>query len=161
MEHVLLRFPHTKNTMVHFQQEGPARREPNAAGQNKTIPVIHEQLAVEVELVETAKVFIRKRTEQEQTTVNVPLTSETYRIDRVPVTNQVFDAPPPTRYDGDNMIIPIVREVVETKIRYEVTEEVHVIKTRNEVPFNQQFMLNKDVVDIERIPTNNNNSQNT
>ena len=132
-------------------KDDPARRAAESSGGKGVIPVIQEQLNVDTELVETAKVVIRKRTEQEQTTVNVPLASETYRIERVPLQNQIFDAPPPTRYDGDNMIIPIVKEIVETKIRYEVTEEVHVIKQRTETQYQQQITLNKDVVDIERI----------
>ena len=140
--------------------DNAARRAAEQSGGKGVIPVIHEQLNVDTELVETAKVFIRKRTEQEQTTVNVPLTTESYRIERVPLQNQIFDAPPPTRYDGDNMIIPIVREIVETKIRYEVTEEVHVIKQRTETPYRQQVTLNKDVVDIERIPNQNINTGN-
>jgi hypothetical protein len=51
------------------------------------------------------------------------------------------------------MFIPIIREVVKVIKRYEVVEELHVIKTKTEVPHMQQITLLKENVEVERVPT--------
>lgn len=116
----------------------------------KVIPAIQEFLTVNKKVVETGKVFIKRRIEEENANINIPLVNEAYKIERIPVKNQIFDAPPPTRYENENMIIPVIREVAEVIIRYEVIEEVHVIKEKSVVPHLQQITLLKENITIER-----------
>ena len=116
----------------------------------EVIPVMREFLTVDKEVVETGKVFIKRRVEEENATINIPLVNEVYKIERIPGKNQVFDTPPPTRYEDGNMIIPVIREVPEVIIRYQVIEEVHVIKEKTVVPHLQQITLLKENITIER-----------
>jgi len=119
------------------------------------IPVIQEQLTVDKEVVETGKVIIHKRVVEEEQTLNIPLLHESYEVEHVPV-NKMVDAPPPVRYEGDTVIIPVVHEVLIVEKRFEVIEEVHVIKKKTATPHTQQVTLQKDEVEIERISSSAN-----
>lgn len=118
------------------------------------LPVIEEHLVITKEVVETGKVFIRKRVTEEEASINIPLIQEGYQVERLPGKKDLLTQHPPIRYEGDNMIIPVVREVLVVEKRYEVIEEVHVIKTKTEVPHLQQITLLKEEVHIERKSSN-------
>ncbi len=117
------------------------------------IPLIHEYITVDKKVIETGKVYIKKRVVAEDATINIPLIQESYKIERVPVKNKIFDAPPDTFHaENGDMIIPVTREVVEVKIRFEVVEEIHVTKVNTEVPHIQEITLLKEKVEVHRVP---------
>jgi uncharacterized protein (TIGR02271 family) len=118
------------------------------------LPVIEEHLVVTKEVIETGKVLIRKRISEEEASINIPLIQEGYQVERVAGKKELLAQHPPIRYEGENMIIPVVREVLVVEKRYEVLEEVHVIKTRTEVPHLQQITLLKETVEVKRTQTN-------
>jgi uncharacterized protein (TIGR02271 family) len=114
------------------------------------IPVIQEQVKVDKQSVETGKVQIRKTVTEELADVNIPVIEESYKVERIPV-NKVVDTPPEAvRYEGDTMIIPVLREVVVVQKRYEIVEEVRLTKTKTETEFNQQVRLKKENISIDR-----------
>lgn len=117
------------------------------------VPVSEEFITVDKQIVETGKVYISKRVHEEEATINIPVIHEGYTIEHIPVKDQIFDEAPTVRHEGDKMIIPVIHEVVKTIIRYEVVEEIHVIKTKTEVPLMQQITLLKENVEIKRVPT--------
>lgn len=123
-------------------------------GTSRVIPVIEEFLTVDKEMVETGKVYISKRTTEKDATVNIPLIKEGYTVERHPVKSKIVDKAPETRHEGDTMIIPVVQEVLVIEKKYEVIEEVHVIKTKTEVPHIQQIPLLKEEVIVERVAIN-------
>ena len=132
-------------------------RSPAGAGGNTAstvIPVIEEQLRVDKKFVETGKVHISKKVSELQTSVSLPLTHEEYDVERVPV-NRVVDTPPPAvSYEGDTMIVPVLREVLVVQKKYEIVEEVRLTKktfTRQET---QPVTLLKEEVAVERKPLN-------
>jgi len=118
------------------------------------VPVIEEQVVISKEIVETGKVLIKKRVKEEEAFINIPLIQEGYQVERRPGKKELLTHHPSIRHEGDKMIIPVVREVLVVEKRYEVTEEVHVIKTKTEVPNMQQITLLKEEVQIERKSTN-------
>lgn len=118
------------------------------------VPVVEEHMVITKEVVETGKVLIRKRVTEEEATVNIPLIQEGYQVERRPGKQELLTSHPPVRYEGENMIIPVVREVVVVEKRYEVLEEVHVIKTKTEVPHMQQITLLKETVEVKRTAGN-------
>jgi len=122
-----------------------------APSDGKTVlPVIEEHMVLTKEIVETGKVYIRKRVKEEEATINIPLIQEGYEVERRPGRKELLKEHPPVQYEGDNMIIPVVREVLVVEKRYEVLEEVHVIKTKTEIPHLQQVTLLKEEVHVER-----------
>jgi len=115
------------------------------------LPVMEERLVITKEVIETGKVRIRKRVKEEEASINIPLIQEGYQIERMPGKKELLTHHPTLRYEGDNMIIPVVREVLVVEKRYEVLEEIHMIKTKTEIPHLQQITLLKETVEIERI----------
>lgn len=120
------------------------------------IPVVQEHLTVSKELVDTAKVTVHKKVTEETASLNIPLVQEGYRVERVPL-NKVVDAPPQIRHEGDSMIIPVLREVLVVQKRYEIVEEVHLIKEKNVQQHQQDIVLRKEEVTVQRTPLKNDN----
>lgn len=116
------------------------------------IPVIKEFLKVDKKIVETGKIHIKKRIVNEVKDINIPLQRETYEVQRIQVKNNLFDEPPQVRNEGNKMIIPVVKEVLEIKKRYEVTEEIHVTKTLTVAPYTEKVTLKEEKVSVEREP---------
>lgn len=111
------------------------------------IPVIEEQVRVEKEWVDAATIVVRKTSSEEQVAVDIPLVQETYRIEHVPI-NKLVDVAPSIREEENVTIIPVVREVLVK--RYEIVEEVHVIRERKSTTEHQELTLRKEKVEINR-----------
>lgn len=119
------------------------------------IAVVHEHAVVHKEVVETGKVRIRKKVTEEVVSVNLPVVNETYRVEHVPVEKKILDTPPPAlRYEGDKMIIPVLREITVVQKKYEVIEELHITREAVETPLVQEITLRKEQVQVERSKTN-------
>lgn len=141
--------------MENVVQDQEENNELKFANESSTvIPVIEEHIVVDKEVVETGKVIIRKTVTQEEASINIPLIQEGYQVERRPGNEELFLQPPPIRHEGAHMIIPVVREVLVIEKRYEVIEEVRLIKTITEVPYQQEITLLKEEVSVERKETN-------
>jgi uncharacterized protein (TIGR02271 family) len=133
-----------------LKEEREIENEPLPDEENIVIPVIKEFLNVDKKVVETGKVLIKKRIENEEKHINIPLQSETYEVERIAVKDKLFDEPPQVRNEGNKMIIPVVREIVEVRKRYEVTEEIHITKKETVTPHKEKVTLKKEKVSVER-----------
>ena len=116
---------------------------PEKLGESTIIPVIKEQLAISSRQVTTGIIDVVKTVGTQS--VDVPLKTVNSRYDelRIPV-NRIVEVMPQTRQEGDNIIIPVVREeqVVVTRLvlveeihlvhRTEVTEHVETVELRSE-----------------------------
>jgi stress response protein YsnF len=120
----------------------------------EVIPIIHEHAVVHREIVETGKVHIRKKVTEEVISVNLPVINESYRVEHVPVEKKILDTPPPAlRYEGDKMIIPVLREITVVQKKYEVIEELHITRQSVETPLVQEITLLKEHIHVERNST--------
>lgn len=136
---------------VEGSPQSSAANHSNSNLQQVVIPVIEEYATVQKEIIETGKVRVRKTVAEDKAIVNLPIINETYDITRVPVTNEVHDTPPPpVRYEGDTMIIPVIKEVTVMVKRYEVVEEVRITKKVTETPMMQEVTLRRESVHIDR-----------
>ena len=127
------------------QEEGRFLKE-----ETKVIPVVEEVLKVDKKLVETGRIHIRKEINKEEKQIEIPLINESYEVEKVKVKNQIFDQPPSIRHEGDVIVIPVIKEVAEIKIRYEVTEEIHLKKNKTITTHTEQVTLKKEKVIVER-----------
>jgi uncharacterized protein (TIGR02271 family) len=117
----------------------------------QTISVVHEHATIHKEVIETGKVHISKRVTEEVVSVNLPVINESYRVEHVPVEKKILDNPPPAvRYEGDKMIIPVLREITVVQKKYEVIEELHIIRESVETPLVQEITLLKEHINVER-----------
>ena len=119
------------------------------------VPVIKEQVTIDRQTVDTAKITVHKNIVEEQVMVDVPLVHETYDVERVAV-NRIVDTPPSVREEGNVTIIPVIREVIVK--RYEVVEEIHVIKTQRSVAYTEEVTVKREEVRINRESLTNNNN---
>ncbi len=115
------------------------------------VPIIGEEAHVGVREVERAKVRINKTVTEREEVIDQPLQTEEVTVERI-VVNQPVDAPPPVRYEGDVMIVPLVEEVLVVERRLVVREELHIAKRRVEVHKPQTVVLRREEASVERIP---------
>jgi stress response protein YsnF len=81
--------------------------EPDFVSQDEeAIPVISEELVIDKRPVATSGVRVHKHVDEHIETVDMPLAREEVDVRRV-VINRVVDEIPPTREDGDLLIIPV------------------------------------------------------
>lgn len=111
------------------------------------IPVIEEQMIVEKKTIETGRIIISKKVEEKVETVAVPLHHEEYIVEHVAF-DKLIDELPSVRYEGNVMIIPVVKEVMVKRML--LVEEIQITKLIKETSEPQQMTLRKEVVTVER-----------
>jgi len=133
-------------------QAGRRANQPSfASSEPTTIPVIEEKVQVDKQLVEKGSVRVTKLVREQEVPVNIPLVQEEHDIQRVTVNEYVETPPPPIRYDGDTMIVPVVQEVLVVEKRLLVVEELHITKKKVETQNTLHVNLKKEEIHIERI----------
>lgn len=139
-------------------EENRIMAEKQVPGESAIIPVIEEQIHIGKEIIETGKILVSKKVHEEVKTIDVPLTHEEHTVERIPV-NQYVETAPEVRYEGDTMIIPVLREEVVIQKRLFITEELRITKRRMETSAPQQVSLRREEVTVERIAGNSNDTE--
>lgn len=116
--------------------------------QSIMIPVIEEQMVVDKQLVETGKVIISKKVNEEAVNIDVQLSNEKVNVERIEINQYVETTPEAIRYEGETMIISILKEVYEKRII--LMEELHVTKIKNVETVSRQETLRREEINIER-----------
>jgi len=114
------------------------------------LPVIAEELRVEKQTVETGRVLLHKTVHVDTQTVDIPLRVEQVQVQRVTVNRYVEEAPA-VRYEGDLMIVPVLREELVVTKRLLLVEELHVhtqVLTTHEP---QTVELRREEIHYERV----------
>ena len=112
------------------------------------IPVIREDVAIEKNMVETGKVKIIKSVTEEDKQIDLTLLQEEIDVKTIPV-NQYLDAmPEPVRYEGDTMIIPVLKEVAVVRILLE--KEIHITKRKSGKNETHHVTLRSEEISIQR-----------
>jgi len=123
----------------------------NQEKHDHVIPVLKEQLHVEKRLEEAGIVRISKQLTEHEQTVTIPLLAEEIQVERIAI-NQLIDSPPPAlRYEGETMIIPVIKEVAVVEKRLMLVEELHIVKRQGQKQETQQVKLKEEEVKVERI----------
>lgn len=118
------------------------------------LPVIEEQVVVGRELVEAGRVRITRQVQESEETVRVALQHEEVQVERVPL-NQYLPlgaAAPVTRYEGEVMVIPVLREVAVVEKRLLLVEELRVTKQQVTTEHTEPVHLRREVLSVERLP---------
>ncbi|MGI4832323.1 MAG: YsnF/AvaK domain-containing protein [Janthinobacterium lividum] len=116
------------------------------------IPVLAETATIVREVVETGRVRLTKTVEEQEEVVPVDLRHDEVRVERM-VINQFLpdDAPAPeTRYEGDTMIVPVLREVLVKRLL--LVEELHVSRHQLTTTEPQHVRLRQEQLTIEHLP---------
>lgn len=136
-----------------FRAGDPALQPKNLGAETErvVVPVIEERIQIGKEIVETGRVRIAKTVREEEQTVDIPLLSEEFNVERVAV-NEYIDAAPAVRYEGDTTIFPVVKEVLVIEKKLVLVEEVHITKRQVTITDTQQVTVRKEDITVERIP---------
>jgi uncharacterized protein (TIGR02271 family) len=125
--------------------EHPERREEMAV-----VPLVEEQVAIERRQRETGRVRIRTRVHERTETVDEPVVREQVDVERVPI-NRIVGTAPPTREEGDYLIIPVVEEQIVIEKRLFLKEEIRVRKTRTTERHREDVVLRSEDAEVVRI----------
>ena len=139
-------------------QHDPQRAtKPGVTTEEGTIPVIKEQLHLSTREVVTGEVQVRKQIRTES--VDVPLTTvhTAYREERVPV-NRVVDIMPEPRYEGKNLIVPVVREQQVIITQLVLVEEIHLIQESRSEERTEHIELHTEEATVTRVPLQENST---
>jgi uncharacterized protein (TIGR02271 family) len=121
--------------------------------ESAVVPVIEEQVHIGKQQIETGKILVSKKVHEEEKTIDIPLVHEEHTVERILV-NQYVETAPEVRYEGDIMIIPVLREEVVIQKRLFLTEELRITKRKVETSVPQQVTLRREEVTVERIAGN-------
>ena len=115
----------------------------------EVIPVVEETLRVEKREYESGRVLVHKTVTERDEVAEVLLRQQDLIVERVPVGRAVSEAPP-TRQDGDTLIVPILEEVLVVEKRLFLKEELHIRKHSSERTEQHKVRLRTEHVEIEQ-----------
>lgn len=115
-----------------------------------TIPVIEEQVKVSKKVIETARVKLSKTVTENIESVEIPLVQEEIVVKRIPKNEFIDVIPPASRYEGDIMIIPVLKEVAVVEKRMMLVEEIHVSKVKTEKTETHEVAVRKEEIKVSR-----------
>lgn len=118
---------------------------------NTVIPIIEEQLAISKRVVTTGVVKLQKTVHEHQETLNEPLLSTVYEVERV-VKNTPVETAPDVRHEGNVTIYPVVEEQLILTKQLILKEEVRVTQRSTEHRDTQVVTLKREQIVIEREP---------
>lgn len=130
--------------------------EDQPAKQSETIPVIEEQLRVGKEVVEAGRVRFAKSVSEHEEAIRMPVVHEEVIVERITVNQYVETPPPPVRYEGRTMIIPVLQEVVVVEKRLMLVEELRVTKREVHSHDTQHVTLRKEEIKVEHVSDTSN-----
>lgn len=119
------------------------------AGGEQVIPVVAERVVVRKDAVPTGGVQVRKHVDSHVEHIDVPVVRQTVDVHRV-VIDRVVDAIPPTREEGDVLIIPVVEEELVVTKRLVLKEEVHLKRVRTETRAVEDVTLRSESAEVVR-----------
>jgi len=103
-------------------------------------------------MVESGKIVISKQVEEIPESINIDLLHDEHTVEHVAV-NELVDAVPGVRHEGDTIIIPVLKEVLVKRVL--LVEEIRITKKTVQSNEQQEFTLRKEKVQVERVINNN------
>ena len=113
-----------------------------------------ERLTVKKRVVETGRVRVRRTTTEKVQKVDVPLSSDSYEVRRVPI-GKAITKTPPVRETKTEIIIPVVEEVLVVERRLVLREELHIRKVRSVERHTEEFTLRVQQATVDRVAPQN------
>ena len=115
------------------------------------VPIIQEQITVGKRMVETATVEVTKTVTEGPEPVHVVVAHDETSVEHVPV-NRIVDKVPEIRYDGDTMIIPVMKEVAVVEKKLMLVEELHVTKRAVQTQETEYITVRREHLEVKRTP---------
>lgn len=120
-------------------------------GRNEIIvPVVTEELNVDIVSVPVGGVRVVKRVIEEQIPIDEQLRSQQAVVERVPVGRYV-DGPLPVRQLDDALVVPVVEEHVVIERRWFLKEELHIKRTEQTIRYQDSVTVKHEEATVERL----------
>ena len=117
-----------------------------------TLPIIAESIDVEKIAVDRGGYRITKRVDTRDVLVDEVLRHETVTVERRPADRELADGEEPAvRYEGDTMIVPVVKEIVVTRKRLVLVEEIRITRVAGTHRDPRSVPVREEQVEIERL----------
>jgi hypothetical protein len=113
------------------------------------IPLAAERIRIGIRQRRTGTVRLSTRVEHRDVVVDPPLRRQQIEISRRRV-DRFVDRPPAVRREGDTLIVPVVEEVVTTRLK--VVEEVRLTLRRSVERRPQRVRVRRQRAVVERMP---------
>ena len=114
------------------------------------VPLLAEQLNIARKKKLTGGVRVHKTVEEHTETIDEPVYQEQIEVERVNV-NRFVDEPPPTRYEGDTIIVPLLEEVLVVEKKLVLREEMRISKRRETSRHQEEIVLRSEDATIEKV----------
>ena len=118
------------------------------------IPVIVEEAAIHMQQVERGSVRIQKHVEHYEETLDLPHSTETVTVERVPINVWIEGEAPQMREEDGVIVIPVLEEVLVVEKRLLLREEVRLTKQVSTSTSQQTVTLRRETVDVQRTSRN-------
>jgi uncharacterized protein (TIGR02271 family) len=116
------------------------------------VPVIQESLVVDKRTVDQGGYRIVKTVQLRDEVVDEPLVTHSVNVERRAIGRLLTSMEvPPSRQEGDTLIVPVVEEVLVTEKRLMLKEELHITGTDSVSHHLQKFSLRSENIAIERL----------
>ncbi|MCE7064212.1 YsnF/AvaK domain-containing protein [Dyadobacter sp. CY326] len=115
------------------------------------IPIIEEQLKVEKKVIEKARYTFDKEVTEEDILLEFPLNQEHISIEKKAINQYVETAPPAVRYEGDTMIISVMREEAVIVKKLMLVEELHITRNTSQEMHSSTHTVRKEELIINKI----------
>ena len=115
------------------------------------IPMMEERLDIQTRERATGVVSLQKRVEEYRETLDIPLASRTFDIERV-LLNRPVETAPGVRQEGDTTIYSLVEEQLVITRQLILREEVRVTRRDTEHRDTRTVTLQREHLDITRTP---------
>jgi len=136
--------------MPDSKSERPLRSKATA----DVVPIVEEELRVSKRQVAKGRVRVRTVVDTVEEVAREALQSETVEVTRVPINQEVTEAPA-VRTEGDVTIVPVLEEGLVVEKRLVLKEELHLRRKVETETFEAPVTLRKQRVEVERLDENN------
>lgn len=118
----------------------------------RVLPVLEERVTIQKEVIETGRVRLTKTVTERVETLPLDLRHDKVEVEHVPINRFLPDeAPAPdSRYEGDTLVIPVLREVLVKRLL--LVEELRVTRQQVTTHEPQTITLRHEQVHEERLP---------
>lgn len=122
----------------------------DTAGDKIVLPVLEESVNIAKEVVETGRVNVFKTVNESIESFEVPLSEEKIVVERIPKNEFVDVIPAASRYEGNVMIVPVLKEVAVVEKRIMLVEEIHISTLRTEKTETLEVTVRKEEINVSR-----------
>jgi stress response protein YsnF len=113
------------------------------------VPVIREEIDVTTRVVDTGRgVRVTRNVTEQPVEISEQLWHEELDVQRVAVDRVVAEAPP-SRYEGDVLVVPVTEEILVIEKRFRIKEELRITRVRRQQEYRETVSLRAEDVQVE------------